>query len=137
MTGLAAGDVKHIPGIFLGYTTVDSETEFTLGLEYEYKFTPNWGAGLVYEETSQGHHGEGVNVFVASVFYHPDNYLKFGVGIGEEEIEGHHPHTEDLYRISAAYDFHLGDFGVAPTVAVDFIDGNEAFVVGIALVRPF
>ena len=133
----AAGDAKHIPGIFLGVTHFDGENNFTAGLEYEYKFTPNWGAGFVYEETPSAHYDDGVNVFVASLFYHPNKNIKLGVGLGEEEIEGAHPHTEDLYRISAAYDFHVGDFGIAPTLAVDFIDDEQAIVFGIAIVQPF
>jgi hypothetical protein len=35
---------KHIPGIFLGYTNANSETEFSYGIEYEYKFSKKWGA---------------------------------------------------------------------------------------------
>lgn len=137
VTANAAGDAKHIPGVFFGATNIDSETEFTVGLEYEYKFTPSWGAGAVYEETPDGHKGDGVNVFVASIFYHPTKNIKLGIGLGKEEIKGHHPHKEDLYRLSASYDFHVGDFGIAPTLAVDFIDDNEAIVFGVAIVQPF
>ena len=31
----------------------------------------------------------------------------------------------------------IGDFGLAPVLAVDFIDGEEAYVMGIAIIRPF
>lgn len=133
----AAGDAKHFPGVFFGATNIDSETEFTVGLEYEYKFTPNWGAGAVYEQTPDGHKGDGVDVMVASLFYHPTKNIKFGAGFGKEKIKGHHPHTENLYRLSTSYDFHLGDFGIAPTLAIDFIDDNEALVFGVAIVQPF
>lgn len=133
----AADDVKHVPGIFLGATHIDSETEFTWGIEYEYKFTPKWGVGFVYEETPDGHKGDGVDVKVASLFYHPSKYVRLGAGFGKEKIKGAHPHTENLYRLSASYDFHVGDFGIAPTIAVDFIDDKEAVVFGVAIVRPF
>ena len=38
------------------------------------------------------------------------------LGFGEEKVHGDHPHTEDLIRASAAYDFHLTpNLGIAPT----------------------
>lgn len=133
----AAGDVKHIPGIFLGMTDLDDETEFTFGFEYEYKINSDWGVGAVFERTNEGHHGDGVAVWVASAFYHPTKNVRLGAGIGEERVGGAHPHTEDLYRLSASYDFHVGDYGIAPTVAIDFIDDKEAYVFGVAFTRPF
>jgi len=133
----ASDEVKHVPGIFIGTTHFDSESEFTFGIEYEYKFTNEWGAGVVYERTNDAHHGDGTAVVLASLFYHPTKKIRLGIGFGEERIGGGHPHNEDLYRISSAYDFHVGDFGIAPTVAVDFIDDEEAIVIGFAITRPF
>ncbi|QCU73191.1 hypothetical protein [Pseudoalteromonas distincta] len=133
----ASDEVKHIPGFFIGTTHFDSETEFTFGVEYEYKFTQDWGAGVVFERTNDAHHGDGTAVALASLYYHPTKSIRLGVGYGEERIGGSHPHNEDLYRISSAYDFHIGDFGIAPTIAVDFIDDEEAIVVGLAITRPF
>lgn len=48
-------------------------------------------------------------------------------------------HNGDLIAVSltASYDYHIGDFGLAPTIAVDFIDGHQAYVFGVALIRPF
>ena len=134
---LAAGDAKHFPGIFVGYTHAQDETEFTYGIEYEYKFDKMWGIGAVYEKTDNAHHGDGVDVALASVYLHPWKNLRLGLGFGKEKIGGDHPHSEDLYRVSASYEFHVGDFGVAPTFAVDFIDDEEALVLGVAFVKPF
>jgi hypothetical protein len=39
--------------------------------------------------------------------------------------------------LSASYEYLIGDFGLAPVLAVDFIDGEEAYVMGIAIIRPF
>lgn len=134
---LAGQEAKHIPGVFIGYTDANDETEFSYGLEYEYKFSKNWGAGVVYEKTDKAHHGDGVEVKLAALYLHPWKALRLGVGAGKEEIGGHHPHTEDLYRTSISYDFHVGDFGIAPTLAVDFVNSETATVFGIAIVRPF
>ena len=133
----ANGEVKHIPGIFIGATNFDSETELTFGLEYEYKINSQWGVGAVYESTSEAHHGDGVTVSLVSAFYHPDSHIRLGLGLGQEEIGGYHPHTESLYRVSAGYDFHVDQFGIAPTLAIDVIDGEQAFVFGVAFTRPF
>lgn len=127
----------HFPGIFVGYTHADSDTEFTYGVEYEYKFTPKWGVGAVYEKTDNAHNDDGIDVKLAALYYHPYSYLRFGVGYGEEKIGGADPHSEDLYRLSVNYDYHMGSFNIEPTFAIDFIDGEEAFVFGIAFVRPF
>ena len=74
---------------------------------------------------------------LASIYYHPTKNIRLGAGIGQERIGGGHPHEEDLYRISVAYDFHVKEFGIAPTIAVDFVDDEEAIVFGIAFTRPF
>lgn len=133
----AAGDAHHFPGVFIGYTNAADETHFTYGIEYEYKFNQTWGLGAIYEKIDDAHHDDGVTVTVAGLFYHPSNNLRFGVGIGKEKIGGAHPHTEDLYRLTASYDYHIGDFGLAPTLAVDFIDGEKAYVFGLAFIKPF
>jgi hypothetical protein len=133
-----AADVKtHYPGIFLGQTESAGEREFTYGLEYEYRFDRHWGFGATYERIDDAHHGDGVTVSVGSLYYHPDNHWRFGFGLGKERIGGHDPHSETLTRLSTSYDYHVGQFGIAPTVAVDFIDGKKAYVVGVALVMPF
>lgn len=133
---LSAGDAHHYPGIFLGYTNAGSETHFTYGIEYEYKFNKSWGLGAIYEETDDAHDGDGITVKLAELFYHPMNNVRIGAGVGKEKIGGS-SHSEDLYRVSANYEFHVGDFGIEPTFAVDFIDGEEAYVLGVAFIRPF
>jgi len=134
---LSASGNKHFPGIFLGATDFKDETNFTFGFEYEYRFDKEWGAGVVFERSNNAHDGDGVAVWVASAYYHPVPDVRLGVGLGQERIGGAHPHNEDLYRMSASYDFHFGSVGIAPTIAVDFIDGDEAIVFGIAIVKPF
>jgi len=140
---------KHIPGVFVGYTNANSETEFSYGLEYEYKISKLWGAGVVFEKTDDAHHGAGVDVALAAVYLHPWKELRVGLGFGKETVgsytdnsDSHHPHyhsshKENLIRTSVSYDFHIGDFGIAPTLAFDFVDGETATILGIAFVRPF
>lgn len=140
---------KHIPGVFVGFTNANDETEFSYGLEYEYKISKLWGAGIVYEKTDDAHHGAGVDVALAAVYLHPWKELRVGLGFGKEKVGSyteddghghlhhHASHKEDLVRTSVSYDFHVGDFGVAPTLAFDFVNGQTATIFGIAVVRAF
>ena len=136
---------KHIPGVFVGYTNADSETEFSYGVEYEYKFSKLWGAGVVYEKTDEAHHGAGVDIALAAVYLHPWKELRVGLGVGQETVGSytdhdhhyHKSHKENVVRTSLSYDFHLGDYGIAPTLAFDFVDGETATVFGVAFVRAF
>ncbi|MBT1065134.1 hypothetical protein KJY73_16195 [Bowmanella sp. Y26] len=134
---LSASEAKHYPGVFIGALNSGGETELSLGLEYEYRFTPHWGAGLVYEKASEAHHGDGVSATIAALYYHPYAGWRLGAGIGREKVHGDHGHTEDLYRLNVAYDFHLGDFGVAPTFSVDRVDGHHSRVYGISITKAF
>jgi hypothetical protein len=54
-----------------------------------------------------------------------------------KKIGGDHAHSEDLYRLSANYEYPIGNFGIEPTIAVDFVDGEQAYVFGLAYVTPF
>lgn len=90
---MAAEDAHHFPGVVLGGTHIDGETDFTFGFEYEYKLDKKWGLGAVFERSNDGHDGDGVAVWVASAFYHPTSYMRLGIGFGEEKIGGAHPHT--------------------------------------------
>ncbi|NQZ89752.1 MAG: hypothetical protein HRT54_19445 [Colwellia sp.] len=130
-------DHQHFLGVFVGATHAQSESEFSYGIEYEFKFTPRWGAGLVYEKTDDAHHGDGVEVTLAALYLHPWQDLRLGVGFGKEEVGGGHPFKEDLTRVSVSYDFHIGGIGIAPTFAVDFVDGETATIFGIAIVKSF
>lgn len=134
---LAADGAKHFPGVFVGVTKAGAETSFTYGVEYEYKFTSEWGAGAVYERANDAHHGDGVSLYIAQLFYHPSKYVRLGAGAGREKIGGYKPKTKTVYRLSASYEFLVGDIGIAPTLAVDFIDGKEAYVAGVAILMPF
>jgi len=130
-------EYHHFPGVFIGATTIDSETDFSYGFEYEYKATKLWGAGFVFEKTDDAHHGDGVDVTIAALYLHPWKELRVGLGFGKEKVGGDHGYKEDLTRVSLNYDFHVGGFGIAPTIAVDFVDGEQATVVGLSFVKPF
>lgn len=133
----AAGDAKHYPGIFLGATHIDGETDATFGFEYEYKLSSKFGVGGVWERTKDGHHGDGVNVWVGSFYYHPSEHWRLGMGFGEERVGGYKTKHHDLMRVSAAYEYHLDNLIIAPEVAVDFVGDEEAILTGVSILYPF
>lgn len=147
--------LKHqMVGVFLGATDAQS-TDFSFGFEYEYRFNHQWGVGVVWEKTLEGHeasHGvadahdshndhhdshqtskDDVSVVVAEVYYHYDGF-RFGFGAGQEKIHSAHSHTESLVRISGAYDYHITDsWAVAPVVAIDKVGDNYVRVFGLTV----
>jgi len=103
------------------------------------------GVGLVFEKTNDAHYGAGVDINLASLYLHSWKEIRIGAGFGQEKIgsytdNDHHLHKgfeENLVRVSVSYDFHLGGFGIAPTIAVDFVDGGTATVIGVAFIKAF
>lgn len=133
---------QHVLGAFLGITDTEYTSETAYGLEYEYRFNKTWGVGGVWERTPDGHddghgHKEDISVKVISAYWHKDMF-RLGLGFGEEKVHGDHPHTEDLIRASAAYDFHLTpNLGIAPSFAIDRVNGHNVYVYGAALTYAF
>ena len=123
----------HTLGLFLGNSTEDRREDprrgGTIGIEYEYRFAPNYGFAVVLEHIA----GEvDVNVLAAGFAYH-DGPWKFYGGPG---IERGHGETEPMVRIGAEYDFHFGKLEVSPQVDLDFVSGERVFVVGVVFAVP-
>lgn len=142
----------HALGVFLGGTTTEESSEFTFGLEYEYRLTKHIGIGIVGEHTPDAAaFTQGATTALALVHLHPYRGLSLIAGIGaeighgselEEELEfeegvarrrivGVEPEAEIVYRLGVAYDVHLSKtFSIAPSVNVDFVNGEENVVFG-------
>jgi len=130
-------ETPHSLGVFLGGVGTEHHTYFSYGLEYIYEFNHSWAASVAWERTDQAHHGDGIETYVASALYSPHKNIWLGIGVGKEEIHGHDSHTEDLYRLSAAYDYKFDKFKIAPMIAVDFVDGETSIVAGATFAIMF
>jgi hypothetical protein len=143
-TGHAAP--THVVGLFLGATDDDEgdnahhhdQTDFTIGGEYEYRFSKHFGFGVVVEHTPEAHESDGVTVALGALHYHPFNRhdtfggLRLSIGAGAEFV--HDFGEEPLYRLGASYDFEITDkFAIAPTVNLDFVQNREILVFGLVL----
>jgi len=121
----------------VGATKSSHSTDATFGLEYEYKFSHQFGAGAVYEVIPDAHNGDGVSIALAAAYWHPHAGWRVGAGIGKETVQGAHSVSHTLTRVTAAYDFHVMGYGIAPTVSFDSVDGVGSQAFGIAIGRGF
>ena len=144
------GAPTHVVGLFLGATDDDEgdnahhhdQTDFTIGGEYEYRFSEHFGVGFAVEHSPEAHEGDGVTVALGALHYPPFNRhetfggLRLSIGAGAEFVHDHD--EEPLYRLGAAYDFEITDsLALAPTVNVDFVKNREILVFGLVLSTHF
>ena len=128
---------KNIVGVFGGFTSVSGHTDGTFGLEYERKLTDTIGVGVIYEHTPNAHGGDGTSIYMGQVHLHPWKELRLSAGYGKEVIHYDGAHSEDVWRVGVAYDFHVGKIGIAPAFNLDRVNGHTAKVFGVALTKAF
>ena len=115
-----------------------SQTSFAVGADYEYRFNERWGTGLGADFTFGDH--KRAALIATGVTYRPIPALRLGTGPGMENVEKDKPEGGTtsswyfLWGFSAAYEFHVGSFSVAPTLYLDFVGEtktNLTYGVGI------
>lgn len=124
---------KHHLSIFNGATTNfthHNSTDYTIGLEYEYRFSKLFGAGLLGEYIATE---SGEIIYGAMLIIHPTKGLKIGLDPLLARVDDHgHTATHFLFRINGTYDFHLGNYTIGPSLSYD-IGETKALVYGISL----
>jgi len=98
-----------------------------VGFTYERRLSALWGVGGSYEYAAGDFDKWSIAV---PLFIHPYKGWRFELAPGLE-----HKKSEDafLLRIGAAYEFMLSNrWMLIPEIAVDFVDGDEAVVYGLA-----
>jgi hypothetical protein len=121
---------NHV-AIFLGATVDEDESAFTLGADYERRFSKRFGIGVLADYAS----GD-VRAYVVAlpVFLHVTERLKFFVAAGVEDSSHG---TESLVKLGVDYGFKVGGLIVAPVFTVDFVDRQEILVFGLNIGRSF
>ena len=119
-------------GVFVGGATrpedVGSESGFTFGLDYEFRFVRWVGLGVLGEVATGDVRAAVVGV---PIFLHPWRGLKVIIAPGAE-FSDHG--TEFAFRLGASYQFPLGDrFTLAPEFNADVIDGEATYVYGLSV----
>jgi hypothetical protein len=130
----------HHVGVFAGGATrfkapehEEEETGASIGVEYEYRFTRHWGAGLLFEGVVSQHARDAL---IAVPFnWHPWEWLKLSAAPGVEIVE--HGSHEFAIRLAAAYEIEFGKYNLAPEISVDFTRQSQTLVYGLSFGRRF
>ncbi len=124
--GHEAEHSKNVIAGFIGLTHERRENGLALGIEYERKLTESVGIGLLAERTW----GDFDFWVVAAPVYFGTDTWRFGIGPGVEYADDS---TKGLVRAAIAYEFAGEKLHYAPGLAIDFVDGEQVYVLGIAV----
>jgi len=116
---------NHV-GLFLGTTHEEGEDEFTIGLDYEYRFSQYFGIGLIGEYVGEDAR-EGVGMGL--LFIHPYKGFRFLAGAG---VKPKAEETKFIWRLGIGYRFPIGNWTIAPEFNVDFTEGRVVEVYGVS-----
>jgi hypothetical protein len=121
----------NLIALFVGVTHEGrNENELTLGIEYERRLNKSFGVGIVAE-----HSIGDIDFWVYAVpFAYHNGPWKFYVAPGIED--GDHG-SESLLRLGAEYAFEVGSWEISPQFDVDFVDGEEVYVLGLTFGKGF
>jgi len=118
----------HAVGGFIGVTgSGRRDNGLTLALSYEHRFNQSFGLGGEVERVF----GD-LDFWLATLLtaYHVGEWKLFA-GPGFEKLDG--GDTEFLLRIGGEYAIEISDsWEMSPTVALDFVDGDQEIIVGLA-----
>ena len=120
----------NLLAVFVGVTHEGSESGLSLGIEYEMRLNESFGIGVLAEHTS----GDlDIWVYAIPLAYHIRSW-KFYIAPGV--VDGSHG-SESLVRLGGAYAFEVGSWEIAPQLNAEFVEGNEALVLGITIGKGF
>ncbi len=132
----AVHDVAHdfhpnFFGMFVGVTSeARREKGIALGIEYERRLNKSFGIGLVAEHTF----GDlDFWVYAVPFAYHTGRW-KFYIAPGIED--GDHG-RESLLRIGGEYAYEFGEWEISPQLDLDFVDGEQVWVLGVVFGKGF
>ena len=122
----------NVFGVFLGGTGENRrDADLTLGIGYERFINESFGVGGIIERAFGDH-----DFWVLAVpFAYHTGAWKWYVAPGVENKDGHS--NEFLVRVALEFGFEVGGFEVGPQLAVDFVDGDREYVLGVVIARGF
>ena len=125
-------------GVFVGATTpfdeeVGGGTSFTIGVEYERRFTADIGV-IALAEFARGDHKR-AELFAAEFAWRPIEDLRVGLGPGFELVEKDKPSGGTkrsaffVVVTRANYELHLDKVTLSPTLGLDFVGETKTNIV--------
>jgi len=121
---------ENVIAILVGFAHEGRDDGVVLGVEYERRIDESLGLGLLVEHTFGDFN---TWVFAVPLTLHVEKW-KFILAPGIEDRDGH---SENLVRIAVGYEFETSKVTVVPAFAVDFVDGETIYVLGVAFGWPF
>ncbi len=119
---------KHYFAGFIGGADEGRDEGLALALEYERRLSPRFGIGGVVEHT----YGDlDTWVYAVPLAYHNGPWKLYAAPGIEDGEHG----SESLIRLGVEYGFHRGNWEISPQFDIDFVDGEEIFVFGVAFGR--
>ena len=143
------GDHKHAHknhiALFNGGTTnfTHHSTNYTLGLDYEYRINNYFGIGLLgeYIAIDKGEFIGGIPVFVH--FANDFNLIATPLLINKADHHNEDSHHTELhrnttfsFRLGMSYSFHIVNFSLSPSVSFD-IGESKSLIYGISIGTGF
>ncbi len=122
---------SHHVTLFLGNTRAHGEDGFTVGADYEYRLSRLAGIGA-FVDRAEGHHD--TTIVGPALFVHPYGHWRLLVA---PAVENEGSENQFLLRAGLAYEFEVGEWTIAPTLNVDFVDGEESSVFGLSIGHGF
>ena len=134
-SALQAAEEEHgyeedILAVFIGGARDHRDNGPALGLEYEHRFTANFGLGALVEHTFGSFN---TWVFAFPLAYHEGPW-KLYAGPG---LEKHKGESTAMVRLGVEYGFHFENWEIAPQVDFDFVGDEKVFVLGVTFARGF
>ena len=121
---------KNHVGVFIGLTHERRENGFALGVDYARRVSDSFSIGAFAERTWGDFN---FDVYGLSIAYHVDRWTwAIGPGIEDSQLG-----NERLWRLGVGYSFDVGEAIVTPNFYVDIVDGEQVYVIGVALGRGF
>ena len=117
---------NHV-GLMLGNTHEEGEDDFTVGLDYEYRFTEYVGIGVLLEFVGKDYREA---VAMVPLFIHPYKGFRFLAAAG---VKPKKDAEKFIWRLGIGYRFPVGNWTIAPEFNVDFTEGRVVEVYGISL----
>jgi hypothetical protein len=113
-------------GLMLGNTHEEGEDEFTIGLDYEYRFSQYFGIGLLGEYVGED---ERKGIGMVPLFIHPYKGFRFVAAAG---VKPKAEETKFVWRLGIGYRFPIGNWTIAPELNLDFTEGRTVEVFGVS-----
>jgi hypothetical protein len=127
--GVFAGEGNQHAAIFTGVTSGEETADTTIGIEYEYKLPVlerKLGVGVFYEAISSS---PSSTVVGGGLIYHLPHHFRVNVGAGEHVVKSH---RVSITRAGFAYDHHIDNYAISPTVNFDKSSHGTVTVYGVA-----